>query len=184
MSNILPQSAQKEVGRFYRNRLVLSSGLVLLSGAAIAALSFLPGFLMSRVERSALREVSQATSVVSEREGSDLEGERVEILRAHAFIGQFLPYASSSASVHDAIQAALSVRPAGISIETIAYTRANQEGGSSTLVLSGNSSSRGSINAYRTALIELNRFASVVVPVGALAGTEGGAFSVTLTGVF
>ena len=65
-------------------------------------------------------------------------------------------------------------------VDQITYTA----GSPSSLMLVGSADTTGGISAYRAALAADAAFASVSVPVGALVGTEGGRFSVTLSGTF
>lgn len=106
--------------------------------------------------------------------------DREEIARTQTLINELKPLASSTASVLGLLEAALLARPSGVVVENIHLTR----GDPATLILAGSASSRDDINMYRTVLTKDPRFRSVSVPIGILAGTEGGRFTVTLTGDF
>ena len=175
MSNVLSAGARKEVWRYHRGRFIFVGSLVLLSGALLALLSLLPSVLTIRAQQAALSEATDITLPVD----PENEKDRGDILRAQALVAQFSPMSSSTAPALEAILAALRARPAGASVDDIRYTT---EDGSS-IVING-AANRASISAYREALSADPHFENVSVPAGAFAGTEGGRFSITLTGAF
>jgi len=180
MSNLLPTSAQKEALRFYRANIIIVGSLLFLAGAFVAFLSLLPAYVLIRAERMSLEEISERTaSGITE---DDFESERMEIARAQVLVTRFSSIATSSPALA-MLQEALEVRPRGVSVQDIRYTaREGRKEGS--IVISGTVVDRTSINAYREALVGNSNFESVSVPVGALAGSEVGQFSITLTGAF
>ena len=176
MSNVLSAGARKEVWRFHRGRFIFVGSLVLLSGALLALLSLLPSVLTIRAQQAALSEAIDITLPVD----PENEKDRGDILRAQALVAQFSPMSSSTAPVLEAILAALRARPAGASVDDIRYTTEDE----SSIVINGTAANRASISAYREALSADPHFENVSVPAGAFAGTEGGRFSITLTGAF
>ena len=174
MSNVLPSGAQKDAWRFNRSHFVLVGALVLLVGALVALAVLIPGYLLVKAgQEVALPSFLQ---VPAAKEGN----ERAEIVRAQVLTEQFSFLASSSTSPIDALAAALRARPSGASIEGIQYIR----GEAGKILITGSASNRTSVSAYRDALAKEVYFTDVSIPASALAGAEGGKFSITLTGDF
>ena len=108
------------------------------------------------------------------------DSDREALARMQVLIEELRPLASSTPSVIRTFEEALLARPPGVAVQNIHLTRGNP----ATLILAGIAPSRDEINTYRTALSKDPRFMSVSVPIGILAGTEGGRFTITLTGDF
>jgi len=176
MTNVLSSEARKEIWKFHRGRFVLAGSLIVLTGALFALLALLPGVLAIRAQQAAISDTARVTLPA----GSEDDDGRAEVLRAHALVTQFLPVSSSTAPALEAILAALQARPSGASIDDIRYTTEN----GNKILINGVAASRTSISAYREALAKDPHFSSVSVPPGALVGTEGGRFSITLEGAF
>lgn len=173
MSNVIPEDALRKIGAVYRARSITAASLVALTAAALCAAALLPSYL-------ALYESDRS---VPTRPFSGAKSEqqiRDELSHAQSIVSVLLPLVSATTTPVQAAQAALSARPASIRIDRITYT--GGEGGA--LLIGGKGASRESINAYRKALDDDPHFTSVSVPVGDLAGTEDGRFSITLSGNF
>jgi hypothetical protein len=99
---------------------------------------------------------------------------------AKALLSELSPLVSASTTPTAVITEALSLRPPGITVDEISYTSGNP----ASLMLVGSAATNGAISAYKTALASDALFTSVSVPVGALVGTDGGRFSMTLSGDF
>ena len=89
----------------------------------------------------------------------------------------FAPLVEATTTPSAALARALSLRPSGVIVDHISYTPGS-------LVLAGLSKSREGVGIYRKALAADPTFSSVVVPIGDLAGAQGGRFSMTLSGRF
>ena len=76
---------------------------------------------------------------------------------------------------------ALSERPSGIHIDDIVY---NVAGSAQTIAIAGSADSRAIIDKYRAVLQADPRFSSVKLPVGDLLSSDGGNFTITLSGNF
>ena len=103
-----------------------------------------------------------------------------DIARAKIIMREFAPIASSSAPLRGVLEEVLAVRPKGVQILTIGMKR----GAPGVIALSGTTSSRDDISAYRAALEKNPRFTGVSVPIGVLAGTSDDRFTMTITGAF
>ncbi len=170
---MLPREAQKAIWRMYLARFVLAGSCVAIAVAMLSGLALLPMYL-------ALHSADEAASASLQAKNSEIQNERAEIARAQSLITTLSPYASSSSTLSEAIEAALALRPKGVFVDHITYS----SGDSSAIVLVGSAATRDGINTYRQALQPDMRFKTVSVPVGDLAGSQGGRFSVTLTGKF
>ena len=174
MVNVLPPRARKDLLRFNRTRFVLVGSFAMLIGAILAFLALLPAYTAMRFQHMASPIASTTSPAVGDW------NERAEILRAQALVTQFSSIVSGGDLAFEALTTALQVRPKGALIQNIRYTR----GDKGSLVISGSASNRTDISTYRDVLARDTRFESVSVPAGALAGAEGGRFSITLTGMF
>lgn len=171
MSNVLPKEYQKKVWRFYRSRFLRASGLAALCTAFVLFIALIPAYLTARA--TYMPNALSDTSVDKE----EIEQEKEEIAKAKALVEELGPKVKGIRTF-EIMADALRARPAGISIQKMQFTK---EGSRATIVISGTASNRTQVSAYRTALSEISRFETVTVPVGALAGTDSGQFSVTIT---
>ncbi|MBI2610602.1 hypothetical protein HYW60_01545 [Candidatus Kaiserbacteria bacterium] len=170
MANLLSPRELKQVRSYFRARFLGTGSLVAIVCGVVALLSLLPVYAIV----GAPREGSSPTpGVLSESE------DREELARARLILRDIAPVASTTSSL-DMLGEILSVRPAGTVITSMSFKR-GEEG---MIVLSGTSKSRDDINAYREILSRDARFSSVTVPIGALAGTAGSRFTLTITGTF
>lgn len=174
MANLLPHEALHNVQRIRRARFMLVGSLVALVCGAVAILALVPTYILASLgdpakENMLVGDVSLASSA-----------DRDDLSRAQVLSKELQPYASSTISMLPIIQEILDLRPKGVTISNINFSR----GDLTTIIMSGEAPSRDEINAYRAILLQDPRYASVSVPLGALAGSEDGHFSVTITGMF
>lgn len=178
MTNVLPTEAlQAELGRF-KNRLLLVGSLVFFGIAILSALALLPSHVALQVENKDLSQqgiggsgtVPEANKEAAERSG---------IVRAQALIDRIAPIVSGTSTPSEAISAALALRPPGVLVDHISYV----SGADETIMIYGISTERESIHKYRETLSNSGHFKNTSVPVGALVGTEGGKFTITLSGI-
>ncbi len=174
MSNLLPENSRIELRTEYRARYVFAGSLLALGAAVFMALSMIPSYV---VFSAALPK--DQSSAASEETKKDFE----DITRAQALVQQIAPTLVSTSTISRAIEAALLVRPQGAHVDTVSYAYDNIAM-TGAVTIGGLADGRGSINAYRTALQKNPTFTSVRLPVGDLIGTQGGRFTVTLTGNF
>lgn len=171
MSNVLPpEYIQQELARA-RARYVRTTGRLLLISAVVAFIALIPAYMSVRLARNALEQEVGIT------EDADTKAAQLEASRAQAIITALKPVAMATSSPSSALQAALSVKPAGISIKVITY-------GKGTLTLTAAGVNREVINDYRDALDAHPLFSSVVIPVAALVGAQEGKLTITLKGAF
>ncbi|MEK7133806.1 MAG: hypothetical protein AAB804_01920 [Patescibacteria group bacterium] len=174
MSNVLPRDMQKTVWRMYRARFIVAGSLIALGTALIAGLALLPIYV-------ALHAGEVSTSASSrEVKNSEVQAVRTEILRAQSLLSTLAPFAPATTTPSEAIGAALSLRPKGILVDRISYTPDIR----GEIVIVGLAPTRDAINVYRQTLQADRHFKTVSVPIGDLAGTQDGRFSVTLLGDF
>lgn len=168
MTNVLPPEAEKELWRIYRARFILAGSAVAIIAALLSALSLLPSYL-------ALHANEETPSEQTERVTSAKDQE--DIRRAQAILTTFAPFVQATTTPSLAVIRALSLRPAGVTVDHISYMPGS-------LIVSGASKTREGVGAYRKTLSADPLFSSVTVPVGDLAGSQGGRFSMTLSGGF
>ena len=180
MTNALPKEAlQTELGRA-RDRFLLVGALVFLGTAAIYALALLPSHVALHIENKNLEQQSINGSGTIPNPGSEKKSERSDVIRAQALLESVVPFVSSTSSPSETISAALALRPRGVRVDHISF----ESVGKGTIAIDGISQGREDISKYREVLSSSGRFKSVSVPVGALVGTEGGKFTITLSGIF
>ncbi|MCR4281193.1 MAG: hypothetical protein NUV88_02585 [Candidatus Kaiserbacteria bacterium] len=178
MTNVLPKESLENVWTSYRSRLILVGSVVFLAIAFLAHLALLPAYIALRIEKSAQNQ-SAVVPAPPDTNPQD-KANKNDITRAKALLTGITPIVSASSSPTEAIGVALSLRPKGVTLESINFV--SGQNGSITLI--GDSAGREGINQYREALSKGGYFKSVSVPVGALVGSEGGKFTLTLTGNF
>lgn len=170
MTNVLPHEARSALAVSLRNRMILTGSFVGIIVAAVSALAALPTYLVVQENRAGLPPIAIDTTTPQDREA------RTEAARTRALITAVSPLISATSTAHSYIEAALRVKPSGISIDRIGYS--STEG----LALSGTASKREDVNAYRAALSgDTLHFSNVNVPTSSLIGIGGGRFSMQLT---
>ena len=174
MANVIPEEMRHNVERRERARLIITAAVVAIVCAGLAFVLLLPGYLATLVD--ARHAPPAFTAVTQEQQASDAAA----IAHTNALLAVVAPIAQASSTPSDVILDALAARPSGVHIDQIIY----RAGDPSSIMLSGSADTNNEINAYQTALSNDPHFASVSVPVGALVGTEGGHFSITLSGTF
>lgn len=173
MANVLPKKSLRAMRRFHRDHFILVGSSVAFVCGLIAFLSLLPAYVIERFERSVATDSAEVVSLPQSTVRDDL-------VRAQVLAKELQPFASSTVSALPFLEEVLTARPSGVKITMMSFSR----GESGTIVVSGTAPSRDEISAYRTVLASGARFQSVSVPIGALAGSEDGRFSITLTGNF
>lgn len=175
MSNVLPREAQRAVWRMYRARFITAGSLVAIATAGLALLALLPSYLALHAAEG--RSIS---AVPSGEKDPKVQNERILIARAQSLLTTLAPLASATTTASDTIATSLALRPKGVTVDHIIYA-----GGSpGEVVIVGFAHTRDRINAYRQALENDPHFKTVTVPVADLAGTQGGKFSITISGTF
>jgi hypothetical protein len=165
---------RRDVEHFERARFILTGAVVALVCAGVALLLLLPSYLAILFD---MHNVAPAFTPVSPAQQTS---DNNAIAHTNALLSVLAPIAAASSTPTDTILDALSLRPSGVRIDQITYNT----GTPSTIMLSGSADTNSEINAYQTALSADPHFASVSIPVGALVGTDGGRFSITLSGTF
>ncbi len=170
MSNVLPQSEKKRILRTIRARYLIVGSLALLSGAVVASLSLLPAIISIRIAQDSLD-----SSAAQLRD--DADGDYAIQVRTQGLLDTFTPIVSATTSPTDLLQAALAVKPPGISVTSMSFSG----GAKGSIVLSGVARDRLAVNAFSEALQRTEKFGTVTVPVASLVGTQDGRFTVTLS---
>lgn len=173
MSNLLPENSRVELRAEYRARYVFAGSLLAIGAALFMVLSMLPSYV---VFSSSLPKEQNAEN------SDELKKDLADIMLAQALVQQLGSTVASTSTISSAIETALAARPQGAHVDTISYSYDREAAG--VVVLGGLADNRSSINGYRTTLQKIPLFTSVKLPVGDLIGSQGGRFTVTLTGNF
>ena len=168
MSNVLPAEAKKTLDRRARSRAIFVTGLAGLVAAAVAALALAPTFISIAAARASL-DAPSADEVTGARD------DQAKARRAQALVDA-LESVLATTTPSQSLATALELRPAGITVTAATYQSAQR-----AIVLTGEAARRESVSAYRDALEKSGSFAGVDIPVAALAGTQDGRFTVTLS---
>ncbi len=174
MANVIPNEIRQDLESHARARFIIVGAIVALAGAGVTFLLLIPSYLAISTHDGGSQGPSNASaSAQQERDIATLK-------HTTALLGVLSPMVSATSTPTALIEEVLTARPSGVRINQIAY----HVGSPSTLMLSGAADTNGEISAYRDTLASDPRFSSVSVPVGALVGTDGGRFSITLSGTF
>ncbi len=171
MANILPTELRKRNARLERARLTIAGSMVAIVAAALSMLAFVPASIAIREGMDTIQNSAVASST------NPTTAQTASLTSAQNVLTQITPLLTATTSPTDAITAALSLRPAGISVTGITYAPGS-------LMLVGTAQAESDIDSYRTALAHDPHFTTVSVPVSVLFGENGGSFSVKLSGAF
>ena len=138
--------------------------------ALVSLIALLPAFISVRIAGAALQK-SDSEVAPQVREDQKKQG------RAIALVNALLPIATATTSPSQAAITAISLKPAGMRINSLSYKKG-------TVVVIGIADKREAISAYRDALEKSGQYTSVAVPIAALVGSQEGRFTITLTGAF
>ena len=174
MANIISEDTRRAMQSAARARFILAGAMVALICAGISFLVLLPSYFVLLANS---KGISATPSAVSP---SERASDTAAITHTKALVGQLAPLVAASSSPTEAITAALGLRPSGVRVDQISYS----SGTPASLMLVGSADTTSDISAYRAALSADPLFTSVSVPVGALVGTDGGRFSITISGTF
>jgi len=172
MANLLSKESQKNLRRAQRARLVLAAACAALAAALIGFAALLPAFIFLRASRAGSAAQPPALALASE--------DRAALQEIRGMVSALKPITGASTTPSQAILRALSLKPASVAVDRIAYSA----GAYGTIIVSGASQAPSALDAYRSALAADPRFSGVSVPVSALIGAAGGRFTMTLTGDF
>jgi hypothetical protein len=171
MSNVLPQEVRKRVWRMYCARFLIAASLILIAVAAFAALALMPSYLALHMGYNTPAQESPAdASRTSDRDA---------IVHAQALLSTLSPVLSATTTTA-LIADALVSRPATLRVYHITTTA----GHPGSIILSGVADSIEAVSRYQSVLRADTHFRHVSVPVGDLAGTANGQFSITLSADF
>jgi hypothetical protein len=170
MTNVLPPIADKRLKAEYRARFLLIGSMILL----VSAICFLGALAPAEI---ALMTAPAVPVVAAQGSAADLKNDQAAITNTKALLAALQPITATSSL--NALAAALSARPSGISINRISYNVTTN-----TITLVGTANTPDSVNAYHVALQNDPRFTNVSVPIGALLGEEDGSFTMTISGNF
>jgi hypothetical protein len=167
MTNVLP-GAHTILARRTRARFIIVIGLTLSAVALVAILALLPAFISISIARAGLASDAAAAAPAEQAEAA-------RTLALTQTLETFVATTSPSTTFIDA----LALQPQGVSVTSVRYSA----GAAASLILSGTSEGREGVSAYRDALVSDGGFGKVSVPVAALAGTQQGRFSITLSDI-
>lgn len=173
MANVLSKEKLLSLRRRMSARFLLIGSLMIAASAILGIIAILPAYISVNISRAAIESSMEAGEPGSAEDQAAAQ-------RAQGLIVALTPLANATSSPATALVAALSQKPAGVSITSITYTGGVKQ----NLVLSGVASRREGVNQFREALEKTGLFSNVAVPVAALVGTQEGRFTVTLSGSF
>ncbi len=171
MVNVLPPEELRDVWRFYRARFVLVFSLVMIGCAIIACVALLPSFFMLWTGTNGGSSLPKNV---------DPEADKAEFAHSRDLLAQLAPLANATSSPTEGLAHLILARPKGITIDRIVYSA----GRPSSLIVTGLSDKRETINAFRDALQHDATFGNVNIPISDLVGATNGKFTITLTGTF
>lgn len=174
MSNVMPAEKKRKLWREYESRFLAAGSLLGVATACFCALALVPSYVALRVE--------DGTTAPSFSGTSSYESDRETVARTRALLDILSPYAGTTTPPSEAVERLLALRPPGVSLDRIEYASGESVG---TIIVSGSATVRDVIGAYRAAVEGDTLFDSASVPIGDLAGTDGGGhFSMTVRGAF
>lgn len=172
--NLLPELARVRVKTEYILRATFVGALVLVCTALVVLFALLPAIVVSS-PHSQLQERSSFESL-----GEQSRKDREEIAYTQALLTEIAHVATSSPSLITIFDKVFFLQSSGVRIESISFFSDKER----TLIVSGVSSGRDTLNKYRNALVDAHIFNRVSLPVDALVGGSLGPFSMTLSGGF
>ena len=174
MTNVIPEDIRRDMQSNARARLIVAASMVAIIVAALSFLALLPSYLVLKVNASGAHPSVAVIAPV------DIAHDKVLIAHTTTLLNTLSPLVGTTSMPARTIQSVVALRPVGVHIDQITYIA----GSPSSLMLVGSAETNGKISLYRDALVATALFTSVSVPVGALVGTDGGRFSITLLGAF
>lgn len=176
MTNVLPPEKLQQLRSGVRAKFVMTAALVLAVAAIAGLIALAPAFFVvyfSKIKSPA--ELStQGDAEMQRRADQEIAA------RTRALLKEVATLTKKPISPSEAITAAYSLSPKGVTVGGAAYTK----GEPGTITLVGVAKSRDEVSAFRDALEGDDRFVTVSVPVAALVGVLEGNFTITLTGKF
>lgn len=178
MANLLPKNSQIQVRDRVVMHNVLAASIVLTTLAVIGALAIAPSYFTWKAQsQSVLYEFEALEQIggydkVALRSGVSETNKRMTILG-----GVF----SNNEKPVEAVEAVLSARPDGITINRIHYESAEGEG---RIVVSGASAETSFREAFVDSLQEKDLFSKVTIPISALVRSDSAEFTLEIFGQF
>lgn len=167
MANVLTPQSKRSVWRVQRARFVTVFSLAIFGLAAVASAALVPSYIALEIASPQIIEVPES--------GRSESADPVAVTRAHTLVRELSAVITATTSPSMLYTRALEARPQGLAVDSVTYSRADGR-----ITISG-AGARELISAYRNTLSTDPLFASVSVPVGALVGSDGGRFSITIT---
>ena len=155
---------------------MFAGSMVAIVVAAIAFGIFLPSYVLLATQLRENQQVATSTSISAAQQAQD----NAQLKHVNGLLQLFGPALAASSSPADVIATVLAMRPAGVRVDQVIYTAGNP----TSLIVNGSADTNIEISDYRSLLATYPTFTSVSVPVGALVGTDGGRFSLTIFGKF
>lgn len=172
MANVLPEKNLSQIKNEYHARALVTFGGVLLLASLIASV---PLFLASHNAAN-----TSMIPKISDPSPEEIQFQK-DVKRARALVFELKDAVYASSTPSQAIAVALSMKPAGIEVDQVNYTR-DVKG---AIAISGTAPSPEVLDTYRAALLKRpDLYSEVALPVQALVNSEGGRFTLTLTGAF
>ena len=172
MINLIPPSARKSVTREYWLR-VISVWLFLFgTGCLIISIFLLPTYVMVHTQTVSLGGQMSATA-----DTTASYDEAIATLTKASADAAYLHRTASTTPFSSYLKTLESLAGSGVSIHSVSYTRAVTE----TVTVTGVASTRELLAAFRDGLEAAPEFATVVLPIAALAKATDVLFTMDIT---
>ena len=157
MTNLLPQEEKNEVVRFYRSRIMVFAGTVLIVSAGVCVSSFIPGVIV-------LRYAQQATAHArSEASKNTLPADEAQAIATTGTLFGTVSNAAHAPVASEIIQKMLTYKPERVSVTHIIVAKHD-------LIVSGVSSSSEATN-FTNVLRTDPAFKQTTAPQNTLSGS-------------
>jgi hypothetical protein len=174
MSNLLPVHTVQALNQLYKHRLIAIASTFLLIIGIGAGIILLPSYMIVKKNQMSTGSNVKLSTLTASAE------DRALITHIQSRMNVLSPFADATSTPSILIKTVLADRPSGVSVNHITFT----SGKTFTIVLTGVSVSPDKIGTYQASLTQDHHFSNVSVPIGALAGTNDGSFTITVVGTY
>ena len=177
MANVISPEQLRAWSREMNDRLVCTASATIIFISTMAALALLPAYIDVRADVAALtafRDVSVSSATTTPSVDAGALSQANKRLAA-------ITITSGEQRIADAIALMIDIRPNGARIQSFVYTQGDKV---STLDITGTITDRSLLKGYAETLRGRDLFATTLVPLASLAGSDSGEFSLSVTGNF
>ncbi len=178
MINLIDRETRRALRLSYYIRLAAAAVTLLGVVFLIGAVSLLPTYIFSLSKNREATLAKENLDAILAAEEKEAPSSEIAALKEKLGV---LSGSQSTGKLFSAVEAALGVRPSGVRVNDISYTKRDQGG---ELVVVGIASTRDALLSYHKELKKEALFSSVILPVSDLAKDSDVDFILTLTGLF